>query len=183
MKTQNALAYVGHNSNKNRVKNDFYPTPPEATQALLDREKFTGNVYECACGNGALSEVLIENGYDVFSSDLIDRGYGKTGVDFLKSNKKFDNIITNPPFNLSTEFTIKAFELANNKVAMLNKLSFLEGIKRREKVFNEKKLEKVLVFSRRINFIKFTGKTNGLMAFAWFVFNKDYQGLPQIDWI
>tara|TARA_R100000458_G_C8162923_1_gene166287 strand:+ start:165 stop:698 length:534 start_codon:yes stop_codon:yes gene_type:complete len=177
MLKQNALAYVGHNLSKNRVENDFYPTPPEATQALLDREKFEGNVYECACGDGAMSKVLIKNGYDVFSSDLIDRGYGKADLDFLKSDKRFDNIITNPPFNLSTEFTIKALELANNKVAMLNKLSFLEGIKRRT-VFDTKKLERVYVFSRRI---KFGG--NGLMAFAWFIFNKKYEGLPQVDWI
>ena len=60
----------------------FYPTPPEATQALLDREKFIGNVYECACGDGAMSKVLIKNGYNVYSSDLIDRGYGKTKLDF-----------------------------------------------------------------------------------------------------
>ena len=178
MKTSSALAYVGHNSSKNRVVNDFYPTPPEVTQALLDREKFEGNIYECSCGDGAMSKVLIKNGYDVFSSDLIDRGYGQAQLDFLKSNKKFDNIITNPPFNLSTEFTVKALELANNKVALLNKLSFLEGIKRRNQVFNEKKLEKVLVFTRRI---KFGG--NGLMAFAWFIFNKKYEGLPQINWI
>ena len=40
MKKENVLAYVGHNSKKNRKENDFYPTPPEATQALMDREKF-----------------------------------------------------------------------------------------------------------------------------------------------
>ena len=93
-------------------------------------------------------------------------------------NKNVDNIITNPPFNLSTEFTIKALNLANNRVAMLNKLSFLEGIKRKNKVFALNKLEKVWVFSQRI---KFGG--NGLMAFAWFIFNKNYNGKPEIDWI
>ena len=178
MKKSSALAYVGHNERGDREKNDFYPTPKKATQSLLDRQKFEGEIWECACGDGAMSEVMKENGYDVFSSDLIDRGYGETGTDFLKSDKKFDNIITNPPFNLSTEFTVKALELANNKVALLNKLSFLEGIKRRNQVFNHKKLEKVLVFTKRI---KFGG--NGLMAFAWFIFDKNYNGKPEIDWI
>ena len=182
MKKSSALAYVGHNSKNNRVKNDFYPTPPEVTQSLLDRQKFFGNIYECSCGDGAMSKVLTNNGYDVFSSDLIDRGYGETGTDFLKSDKKFDNIITNPPFNLSTEFTVKALELANNKVALLNKLSFLEGIKRRNQVFNHKKLEKVLVFTKRIGFKK-DDKKGGLMAFAWFIFDKNYNGKPEIDWI
>ena len=40
MKKSSALAYVGHNANDNREKDDFYPTPENATQALLDRQKF-----------------------------------------------------------------------------------------------------------------------------------------------
>lgn len=178
MKTSSALAYVGHNSKGDRKKNDFYPTPPEATQSLLDRENFNGNIWECACGDGSMSKVMIDKGYEVYSSDLIDRGYGETGIDFLKSDKKFDNIITNPPFNLSTEFTIKALEQAKYQVAMLNKLSFLEGLKRKELVFSQKKLKKIWIFSRRV---KFGG--NGLMAFAWFIFDKNYNGLPEVDWI
>ena len=178
MKKNSALAYVGHNANGDREKNDFYPTPENATQSLLDKQKFDGEIWECACGDGSMSKVLINNGYNVCSSDLIDRGYGEVGINFLDSNKKVDNIITNPPFNLSTEFTIKALNLANNKVAMLNKLSFLEGIKRKNQVFTLNKLKKVWVFSQRV---KFGG--NGLMAFAWFIFDVNYNGKPQIDWI
>ena len=178
MKTSSALAYVGHNSKGDREKDDFYPTPPEATMALMDRETFDGNIWECACGNGAMSKVMIDKGYKVYSSDLIDRGYGEVGIDFLKADKKVDNIITNPPFNLSTEFTIKALKQANNQVAMLNKLSFLEGLKRRELVFSQKKLKKIWIFSRRVRF-----GGNGLMAFAWFIFDKNYNGLPEVDWI
>ena len=130
MKKRNALAYIGHNSDNNRVRNDFYPTPPEATYKLLEKEKLTDKIYECACGDGAMSKVLIEKGYDVYSSDLIDRGYGDVGIDFLKSNRtEFNTILTNPPFNLSTEFTLKALELTQRYVIFLNKLSFLEGIK------------------------------------------------------
>tara|TARA_Y100001972_G_scaffold126980_1_gene182364 strand:- start:137 stop:682 length:546 start_codon:yes stop_codon:yes gene_type:complete len=181
MKKNNVLAYVGHNINKNRKLNDFYPTPPEATQSLMDREQFNGRIYECACGDGAMSKVLIKNGYTVDSSDLIDRGYGKCNIDFLKqdySMMDIDNIITNPPFNLSTEFTIRALELAKGKVAMLNKLSFLEGINRKNKVFTQNKLKNIWVFSKRVSF-----GGNGLMAFAWFVFDKNYDGKPSLDWI
>jgi len=178
VKKSSALAYVGHNSKGDREKDDFYPTPPEATMALMDRETFDGNIWECACGNGAMSKVMIDKGYKVYSSDLIDRGYGEVGIDFLKADKKVDNIITNPPFNLSTEFTIKALKQANNQVAMLNKLSFLEGLKRRELVFSQKKLKKIWIFSRRVRF-----GGNGLMAFAWFIFDKNYNGLPEVDWI
>ncbi len=185
MKTTSALAYVGHNANGDREKDDFYPTPINATQSLLDKQKFEGNIWECACGNGAMSKVLIDNGYDVYSSDLIDRGYGETGIDFLQSTKKVDNIVTNPPFNLATEFTTHSFTLAKKKVVMLSKISYLEGIKRREQIFNKKKLEKVLIFSRRVPFKKeSTNKlAGGLMAFGWFIYDVNYNGFPTIEWI
>ena len=185
MKTSSALAYVGFNEKGDREKDDFYPTPPMATESLLEREKFEGNIWECACGNGAMSKVMIDKGYEVYSSDLIDRGYGETGIDFLKSDKKFDNIITNPPFNLSTEFTLQAFKLARKKVVMLSKISYLEGIKRREQIFNQKKLQKVYVFSRRVPFKKESTQklASGLMAFGWFVYDVNYNGLPEVDWI
>ena len=113
MKKSSALAYVGHNERGDREKDDFYPTPPEATQSLLDRQKFDGNIWECACGDGAMSELLIKSGYNVYSSDLIDRGYGETGIDFLQSTRQVDNIVTNPPFNLATEFTIHGLNSVN----------------------------------------------------------------------
>ena len=182
MKTTSALAYVGHNANGDRHKNDFYATPSLATQELLKKECFGGTLWECACGDGAISKVLIDNGYDVYSSDLIDRGYGEQ-LDFLQSDKKVDNIITNPPFNLSTEFTLHALKLARKKIIMLNKLSFLEGIKRNKEIFSKNKLQNVYVFSKRLNFRKYSGEINGLMAFAWFVFNQDYEGNAQLQWI
>ena len=98
MTSKSSMQMVGHNLNNDRNKNDFYPTPPEATLALLNKQKFEGNIWECACGDGAISKILIDEGYDVYSSDLIDRNYGDVGLDFLEGNKKYDKIITNPPF-------------------------------------------------------------------------------------
>jgi hypothetical protein len=132
-----------------------------------------------------MSKVMIKQGYDVYSSDLIDRGYGEPGINFLESNKQVDNIVTNPPFNLATEFTLKAFELAKHKVVMLSKISYLEGVKRRELIFNKNKLERVLIFTRRVPFKKESTKklAGGLMAFGWFIYDVSYNGKPTIDWI
>ena len=176
---------AGHNLENNREKNDFYPTPPMATERLLDVEQFNGEIWECACGDGAISKPLLKNNYNVYSSDLIDRGYGDTGINFLESDKKVDNIVTNPPFNLATEFTLKAFELAKYKVVMLSKISYLEGVKRRELIFNKNKLEKVLIFTRRVPFKKESTQklAGGLMAFGWFIYDVNYNGKPTIDWI
>jgi hypothetical protein len=81
-----------------RAPFEFYPTPPEATRALLSVESFEGTVWEPACGDGAISKVLMAAGYQVVSTDLIDRGFGQGGCDFLKSTEPLArNIITNPP--------------------------------------------------------------------------------------
>ena len=182
----NKLAWIGDGKPENRQKEDFYPTPPEATYSLLDREQFIGNIWECACGDGAISKILEEKKYNVYSSDLIDRGYGHTGIDFLKTYKRTDNIITNPPFKLGTEFVYQACHLANKKVAMLCRINFLEGVAR-GKMFKHTPLKNVYVFSRRITFINpESGKKShggGMLAFAWFIWENDYNGKPTIDWI
>lgn len=78
---------------------EFYPTPPEATRALLSVERFEGSIWEPACGDGAISRELEAAGYEVISTDLIDRGYGTGGVDFLKTTEPLArNIVTNPPY-------------------------------------------------------------------------------------
>lgn len=68
-----------------RASFEFYPTPPEATRALLSVEEFDGDIWEPACGDGAISEVLKAQGYIVHSTDLIMRGYEDGRLDFLKS--------------------------------------------------------------------------------------------------
>ena len=185
MKKEAALRYVGFNVNDDREKDDFYPTPSEATQALLDRQKFTGNILEPACGDGAMSKVLIKNGYQVISSDLFDRGYGKTGVNFLETTEIVDNIITNPPFKLATEFTVHSLKLARHKVVMLSKITYLEGIRRKKLIFDQKKLQTVLIFTKRVAFKKpgSDSLAGGLMAFGWFVYDVNYSGQPTIEWI
>lgn len=172
----------------NRRANDFYPTPEYVTQVLLDNEKFDGSIWEPACGDGAMSRV-IERYYpdkEVISSDIVDRGYGSQG-DFLNTRTVFTkdwNIITNPPFNLATEFALHGLECVNKKVCMFNKLSFLEGKERRDKLFSQRKLEKVYVFSQRVTFVKDENQKNsGMLAFAWFVFNNEFSGDPIIKWI
>jgi hypothetical protein len=37
---------------------DFFPTPRWATFALIENEKFNGEIWECACGDGTMSRVL-----------------------------------------------------------------------------------------------------------------------------
>ena len=85
------------NTNKERPKIRFLSNTYSMTEQLLQNEEFIGNVLEPSCGKGAISKVLKEHNFEVTSQDY-DEGLG---IDFLKFNKKFDNIITNPPFRLA----------------------------------------------------------------------------------
>src|ERR1700674_2084634 len=108
-----------------RVPFDFYATPPEATRALLSVEDFDGPIWEPACGQGAISRVLVNAGYTVVSTDLIDRGYGTAGIDFLReTTSRAKHIITNPPYGggVADKFIDRALALTcqtGGKVAML----------------------------------------------------------------
>lgn len=181
-KLRRALSIVG--SSPGRPADDFYPTPPEATEALLRVETFEGQIWEPACGDGAMSRVLENHGHDVYSTDLIDRGYGVAPVDFLTSTHRCANIVTNPPFTLAQPFVEHALSLTTGKVAMLCKLQFLEGAKRR-KMFESTPLARVWVFSKRISLTRngVKMKHGGMVPYCWLTFIHGHVGPPALGWI
>lgn len=131
-------------------------------------------------------------GYDVRSSDIIDRGYADTEIlDFLElSDKDIDrprDIITNPPYKYAREFVEKAINISspNTKIAMLLKLTFLEG-KGRRKLFDEAPPKYIYVFSSRTKCAKngdFDGTGSSAMAYGWFVWEVGFTGEPSVRWI
>jgi hypothetical protein len=115
-----------------RKPSDFYPTPPDVTQALIDAAGLSSRplrIWEPACGDGAMSKVLAANGHQVHSTDLReDSGFGLGGIDFLDPLEapwggEPDAIITNPPFTLAEEFIRAAIRRAP-LVAMLLKSNY-----------------------------------------------------------
>lgn len=177
-------AITGGGEQSVRDGSDFYKTPRHAVESLLFKEKFTGKIWECACGDGAISKVLEENKMEVISTDLFMHGFGSGGINFLDSKLLAKQIITNPPYSMATQFIYHAQRIGVQKWAFLLKLNFLEG-QARKKLFQETPLKTVHVFSRRISFdsSKKQGKGRGLLAFAWFVWENNFEGKPQIDWI
>ena len=117
----------------------------------------------------------------MFNSDIVDRGFNDETVDFLNTDRKIKNIITNPPFKLSLEFALHGLESVSNKLVLFQKLVFLEGIKRKKELFSLNKLKNIYVISNRLKFKGY--KTGGLMCFAWFVFDKNHNDKPTLDWI
>ena len=163
---------------------DFYPTPAWATHALMDNEPFRGDVWECACGDGAMSNVISEFGNRVESSDLYDRGYGEAGQDFLDSKRRAPNIITNPPFHSAEGFVAAGMQRADKKFAFLMRLAFLEGANRANTIFHRHPPSRVWVFSERITFYMKGAQVagSGTTAYAWFVWDKDHQGPTELAW-
>jgi hypothetical protein len=150
-----ALSIVGASrENGKREADDFYPTPAYVVEELLKREVFEGVTWECACGEGDISKVLISNGIETISTDLIDRGYG-IPADFFTFDLKTSNIITNPPFKYAKEFVERAKLQTDGKIAMFLKTVFLEGASRYS-MFNDSgyPLKVVYQFSKRVTLTK-----------------------------
>lgn len=170
-----------------RERDDFHPTPPEGTLALLAKEQFTGSIWEPACGCGAMSRVLEAAGHEVISTDLIDRGYGVPHVDFLLDfQTRAANIVTNPPFKHAEDFARHALGVAPGKVALLCRLAWLEG-RARKRLFESSPLARVWIFSKRLRMqrgrLPEPGDVGGALAFAWFVWEHGHVGAPALGWL
>lgn len=195
---------VGDNPERGRVENDYYATPFNATEALLNALNESGEtlnsdtILEPSAGEGHIVKVL-KDFYpynEIVANDIAYRSSRlgidvNGGIDFLnyEPHRKFDTIITNPPFALAQEFIEKALELSNHYVIMFAKIQLLEGDKRR-KMFDNSPLKYVYVFSKRVNPLRNGEATdeNGkpwasTMCFAWFVWEKDYEGEPIVRWL
>ena len=185
----NILATNGISKTAIREENDFYATDPRAMQDLLKYETFNKNIWEPACGEGNLSEVLKLNGYNVYSTDLIDRGYPDAIIDFLETDVKFDgDIITNPPFKYTSEFVLKALDSIpmGGKVAMFLKINYLSGQKRFKEIYSKYPPSKVYVFSGRYACSrnnKPEGYKHGAMDYMWVIWEKGKIGCTHLKWI
>lgn len=185
-----------------RQKHDYYATEPRAIELLLDLEELSNDILEPCCGEGHISKVLESDNYNVYSSDLIDRGYGVGGRDLFKyhlnehgylcyedeiviANKNFD-IVTNPPYKYVKEFTEHMLTLLNDnqKLILFLKLTFMESQSRR-KLFDEHPFKKLYVASKRLNAAKngdFEKYKSSAVAYGWFVWEKGFKGYPIIKW-
>lgn len=172
-----------------REKNDYYATDPKAMHELLKYESFNKNVWEPACGEGNLSEVLKEYDYNVLSTDLIDRGYPDEILDFLESDRKFNgDIITNPPFKYTNEFILKSLDSVEigSKVAMFLKLNYLKGKTRYKEIYEKYPPLRVYVFCGKMACSKNNkpeGYKHGAMDYAWFIWEKGQYAPTELKWI
>lgn len=198
MKTLAGTNLAGVSTTRDRVDNDYYATPKNAIDAILNEVELKGSILEPSAGEGHIS-VLLKEKYpnsEIISTDLIERkdkfNVGLQGnIDFLGHDfgRTFDNVITNPPFNLAQEFIEKALEVSNDKVIMFAKIQLLEGAKRRE-LFDKFPPKYIYVFSKRVNPLRNGEELDekgkpwaSTMCFAWFVWEKKHDGEPIVRWL
>jgi hypothetical protein len=181
-------------NSKNRKENDFYPTAPVATQSLIENCNIPKTIWEPCAGKGHISKELIRNGFDVFSSDLFS--YNDSLISNIKTDYDFqtcdlpdvEGVITNPPFK--SNLPQKLIERCLDKysfIAIFCRLTFMES-GRRYNLFKNNPPSKILVFSERVNcdeklFYPKEKQIGGMVAYAWFIWDKNLNETNKIDWI
>lgn len=136
-----------------RADRDWYVESSYDVLVLLAFERFSGTVWDPACGEGTIPKAFLDadTGCAVFGSDIVDRGWNRTIIhDFLGDDDPadmmlgahvrdglIDNIVMNPPYrrqkgddkDLAWRFVEKALDTARHKVAVLHRLAWgVEGM-------------------------------------------------------
>ncbi len=149
---------------------DYYVTPVEAIEKFLKEfVKTTGikmqglSILDPAAGGDNKHEMsypislhnLFEN-INITTIDIREDSKAEIKTDYLNYDfygKKFDVVITNPPFNKAQDMITKALSDVKDGgwVIMLLRLNYFEGLSR-EKFWNENMAKFAFVHRRRMRF-------------------------------
>lgn len=164
----------GGNTAYSRNDSDFYPTPPEVTQALIDFLEIpkSDKIWEPACGDGRMANVFKQNGYTVISSDIRETDQCDFVCDFTREyyDHESDWIVTNPPFAIAEQFIQSAYSMGV-PFAMLLKSQYWHSRKRYD-LFQQTKPTWILPLTWRPDFLfKERGSGSPLMDCIWVVWD------------
>jgi len=142
---------------QNRGHSNEMQTPPEAILPLLPFIDKNWVVWECAPGRGSMVRALRTWDIDVIAED----------TNFLLwEPKRYDCIITNPPYSIKDQFLKRAYQLGK-PFAFLLPITALES-ERRQYLYRTYGLE-IILFNKRINFETPSGRGSGSwFPTAWF---------------
>ncbi len=169
---------------------DAYFSPPEATASLLNIEAqyLPKCIWEPAAGDGAIVRPLLNAGFKVIASDLVNYGLDGclSGVDYLKAKpiNEPHGIVTNPPYKLAMKFAKKALN-ETFYLALLLRTNFLESTSRIE-FFREHQPARIWISSRRLPMMHRHGwqgpRAPSNTCFAWFVWDARSDQKRVLDW-
>lgn len=168
-----------------RANDDWYVETPPCVHSLFDAVQFEGVIHDPCCGGGTIPKVARERGYIADGSDLRNRGFGVGDVDFFQDHSPRENIISNPPYKLGEEFVHHALSIARRRVAIVMRISFLAGQKRRKTLFDIHPPALVLILSTRPSMPP--GGTDipakgGTVDYCWLVWSQSYFGETIMKW-
>lgn len=169
------LMVGGTRSVVERRGNDFYPTPPEATRALLRAEgdairAHGAPVWEPCGRGGAICRELSAAGFPVLASDIVaDPEHAVVQQDLLLAERALSPIVvTNPPFALAGPMIRHLLDgLGVDYLALLLKSTFWAAGKRTA-------LLSRWPVARRYDLnwrLDFTDGGNPTMECSWFVWD------------
>jgi len=174
-----------------RHADDWYVEPAWAVDALIAAERrFAGPIIDPCCGRGTIVERLhASRSGPAFGSDRVDRASGRYPARDYESafglTEGWASVISNPPYGVAREFIDCALANTTDRVCVLLRLAFLEGIKRRE-WFKSVPLARVWVSSKRMSMPPGASDVpakGGAIAYAWFVFEHGHSGPAQIRFL
>jgi hypothetical protein len=168
-------AMAGGNPLEGREKDDFYPTPPEVTRALLAKFDFgPGKILEPAAGDYMMAGELESYGYDVEASDLNPRDPRVVERDFLTMTETdARTIITNPPFVLAEQFIEHALGVLKvHNLALVLKSTYWHAVTR-QPLFARFRPSVVCPLTWRPDFLN---KGRPTMECSWIIWLGDHAG-------
>jgi hypothetical protein len=182
-----ASSYPGH-SGYARVLHDYYREPARAVDQLLEKESFTGRVYDPFCGGGTVPARCRAHGIDADGSDLQDIA-GCTVRDAFTITERHDNFVSNPPYKPAEAAIRYLLPLARHKLAFLLRTNFLHSIRRRA-FYASMPLVRVWFLSSRpscppgiyrgsrddFGCLIQPEENGGKMDYSWFIFERGHTG-------
>lgn len=116
-----------------RDPHDFYTEQSWVSELIIQAERFAGKVLDPCCGNGTIGRAFAARNHPILSTDLCERPYGMSGMDFLDPATEYgrvDHIVCNPPFRLTLPFIRRGLQLARQSVAMVVPLKWVASQER-----------------------------------------------------
>ena len=181
---------ASNHSDRERASLDFYASPPSAITDLLAKHEIPRmSIWECATGECNLAKPLQDAGYNVITSDIVERAEPIDYVeDFLTTTElRAPIVLTNPPYRNACEFVLHALELGAEYVYMFLKTTFLEGQSRYEQLFSAYPPKEIWVFTKRVQVALNNNpeefKKSSAVSYSWFIWEKGFNGSPSVHWI
>lgn len=175
------------NRGAKRIESDFYATPIECVNEILDALPELGKhlfILEPSAGNGNIIKALRARGVSAVDIEAVEiRESERENLlkladtvridDFLTSDTEYleyDLIIGNPPYSLAQEFVDKCLGLLapGGKLVFLLRTAFLES-KKRFKWWQDKLPSGLYTLHNRPSF---TGKGTDATSYSWFVWER-----------